>query len=111
MSLTGDGPREEGGYEEGPVDGTTDSAQDDAMNMAGDGTLDAAADRAGQQGADVKMEGGWDEQGMSVVVTKNWVSLVWFLIAQMCSRHHCVRANFAAMLGLWEWAFRFSEHQ
>jgi len=43
----------------------------DAMDMAGDGTLDVAADRAGRRGADVEMEGGWDEQGMSVVVTKN----------------------------------------
>ena len=51
------------------------------MDMAGNGTLDAAADRAGWWGADVEMEGGWDKQGMSMVVTKNWVSLVWFLIA------------------------------
>ena len=79
--------------------------------MAGDGTLDAAADRAGRRGADVETEGGRDEQGMSVVVTKNWVSLVWFLMAQMCSRHRCVHADFAAMSGPWEWAFCFPEHQ
>ena len=81
MSLTGDGLCKEGRYEEGPVNGTTNSVWDNATDMAGDGTLDAATDRAGQQGADVRTEGGWDKQGMSMVVTKNWVSLVWFLMA------------------------------
>ena len=74
------------------ADTAGDSTLDDAMDMAGDGPLDdatdmagnsvleAATDRADRQGADVKMEGDQDEWGMSMV-TKNSVSLVWFLMA------------------------------
>jgi hypothetical protein len=86
-----------------------DGPLDDAMDMAGDSVLEAATDRADCQGADVEMEGDRDEWGMSV--TKNSVSLVWFLMARMCSGRRCVRADFAAMSGPWEWAFCFPEHQ
>ena len=103
------------------MDMAGDSTLDDAMDMAGDGLLDdatdmagnsvleAATDRADRQGADVEMKGDQDEWGMSV--TKNSVSLVWFLMAQMCSGRRCVHADFAAMSGPWEWAFHFPEHQ
>jgi hypothetical protein len=63
-------------------DGTNDATDmagdgplDDATDMAGNGILEAAADRANRRGADVEMEGGWDEWGMSMV-TKNSVSLL-----------------------------------
>jgi hypothetical protein len=90
------------GYEEGPSDGLIDSVRDNPT--------DAAADPVGNGAADIKTEGDRDKWGMAMG-TKNSVSLVWFLIAWMCSGCHCVHADFAATLGPWEWAFCFPEHQ
>jgi hypothetical protein len=66
------------------LDDATDMADDgplnDATDMAGNSILEVAVDRADHQGADVEIEGDWDKWGMSMV-TKNSVSLVWFLMA------------------------------
>ena len=70
LSPTGDGSHEEGRCEEGPDDGTIDSARDDAT----DATLDTATDTARDGAADVETEGNQDEWGMAVG-TKNLVSL------------------------------------
>jgi hypothetical protein len=43
--------------------------------MIGDGILEAATDIAGHRGADIEMEGDWDEWGRSMA-TKNSVSHV-----------------------------------
>ena len=89
-----DGPRDSSGdgMGKGIADGTTNNTWDNPK----DNTLDAATDKAHNKDADI---GDDVDGGEEAIWNPKSVSFIWFLTAWMCCGHHCVHADFAAMLG------------